>query len=125
MARITRAGSFRRKSTQHLSKYETTLEQAFKEVDVERVTATSTITRVPDVILYDASGASIVLTIAVPASDPQAFNRILKVAEEVASANTITVQLVDGTAPAAATSGNVEYFIEDASDETTAPVLLS
>jgi hypothetical protein len=126
MARLTRAGSFRRKTGLRLSKSETALEAAFKEKDIEVVgdVATLEISRVPDAITVATLSQSCVIDIVVPAADPQAAQRIVTVYN--ASANTVALSVGGGTAATALAAGKTGvYLIADTSGEaTTVPAIL-
>ena len=126
MARLTRP-SFRRKTGLRLSKSEAALEAAFKEKDVytlTTLTGTTTLTYVPDVILTTASmSGNCIVDIVIPAGDPQAFNRVVKVVNQDA-AQTVQIKVNGGTGAAAlAATKTGEYYIVD-STATTTPVIL-
>ena len=129
MAKITRAASFRRKTGLRLSKGETALEAAFKELDVQTLTVTTgtvTYTSVPDMVIVPTGlTGNIVIDIVVPAADAQAFNRVVKVVvqDDLVGGETVTVQSQSTGAAVAAASSATEFYIADAS-AASAPVKL-
>ena len=123
MSRITRAASYRRKNALKMSKGETALEAAFKEKDVVTVSTSSTLTSIPDLIIVPDGHAGITIDIVVPASAPQEFARVVKVAN-LDTDSTVTVSVKGQAALAQAQATCVEYYIADASS-ATAPTKLS
>ena len=126
MARIARP-PFRRKTGLRISKGEAALEAAFKEQDVETVTATTgtvTLTRVPDIIISTGTlVADLTIDIVLPLSEPQVYNKVVRVANTNAALFDVKLSVKGGTptieandvAPQTAES----YFIADASANTT------
>ena len=114
MARISRP-PFRRKTGLRISKGEAALEHAFKELDVYKVTETATITRVPDIILVEASATSGVATVTIDTgSEPQAFNREVRIVNNEGADN-VVVKVVSGTGVTVPTGTRKSLYIEDAS----------
>ncbi len=113
MARLTRR-AFRRRTS--LSKYESALEAALKEVDLVKVTDDVTLDRVPDVILVEAGALSApaTVTISIDSSAPQAANRIVRVVNDEAE-DAVTVKVISGAGVSVAAGDRSTLLIEDAS----------
>ena len=125
MARISRP-PFRRKTGLRISKGEAALEHAFKEQDVEIVgdVTSLTLTRVPDLISVAVLTADVTIDIVVPTSDPQAFNRVVRVSNrDVAQQINLTVNGGTATVIGDTAAETVDVYIADAS-ANTAPLKL-
>jgi hypothetical protein len=122
MSRIFRP-TFRRKTGLRMSKYEATLEHAFKEADVEIMTTApetqANLTRFPDAIVV-ASGSTIAdIDISVPASGPQTYARLFTVRNETAASVDVTI---NGGTPAAVLAGtSATLYVADGTS-TDAPI---
>lgn len=122
MARLVRP-TFRRKTGLRLSKSEAALEHGFKERDVVTVgdVTSITLTRIPDLIIVPDLAANCAINIAVPAADPVAADRVVRVVNQD-STQTVTLAVNGGT-PTSALAGakTADYYIADSS-ANTAPV---
>ena len=98
-----------------LSKYESALEAAYKEVDLEEVSAPATLDRVPDVIIGSAA-----VDIVIPLSSPAAANRVVRVKADGAD---VDVSVNGGTAETVTDGSSVDLLIKD-STKDDAPVAL-
>jgi hypothetical protein len=128
MAKITRASSFRRKSALRLSKYETSLEAAFKEKDVftlTTLTGATSLDYVPDVILAPATmTGNCTVDMTVAEGGPDAYNRVVRVVNQDAT-YTVSIGVNSGTDATVVSPGDsVDYYIADGT-ATTTPVVIS
>lgn len=128
MARLTRAGSFRRKNALRLSKGETALEHAFKEKDVytlTTLTGTTTLTYIPDVILAPTTmTGNCTVDIVIPDAGPEAYDRVVRVVNQDAT-YTVGLKVNSGTAATVVSpNASAVYYIADSTANTT-PVLIS